>query len=154
MRGYSHEKMMEEEREGWVRTRMEVVGWDSVGPLSMEVWVSPPTRQRPHGMWIWYFDFFLGNSAIKWGWEASEKASACRHILKAEAALISWEIRHDLALPQCMTVTSLLHSHRTYVARGSRLSSVSRVLELSLEQPQWRFMPLESTPCNTETNLC
>lgn len=34
-------------------------GWHSVGPSPVDVWVSPPTQQRPHGMWIWYFEFSL-----------------------------------------------------------------------------------------------
>lgn len=120
-------------RAGWEpdgSVGVAVSGAITRGRVGLPTHTAEPTWNVDLIFWI-----FLGTSATPWGWEANEKASVCKHILKAGAALISWESWRDLASPQDMIVTSLLLSHRTCVARNRQSSNVSRILELSREQP-------------------
>ena len=48
----------------------------------------------------------------------------------------SWEIWPYLAILQCTTVTSLLHSHKTYVARNSHLAIFSGFWNEAVSNPR------------------
>lgn len=132
--------------------------WEQCGMTQRghQAWrcTSPHLHSRSQ-MWVWCFGFPL---------EPQRLGEAGKPVRRPLCADTSWQpacfdlpnllgTSPGLALPQYMTVISLLHSHGTGDQKQP-LSNVFRVLELSLEQLQWRFMPLEGTVCNTETNLC
>lgn len=113
-------------------------GWHSVGPSPLDVWVSPPTQQRPHGMWIWYCRFSL---------EPQQFHEAGKPMKRLLCADTSWRLEL-LWSPGRADVTWPLPGHDSHQPAVLRLqkkgsqSGMSQNLGIGPGAAQWRSMPL------------